>query len=265
MMVTSCTEVIQFDLNTGEETLVVDGLITNEKKAHEVKLSLSTSYYYGEDPPPATGADVTISDGTNVYTLTESPTKPGSYFTDSTVQGVIGTDYILTITYNDQTYTANDTLRRIGEIDTVITFPFIDTLFTGDTTRFLVMHAQESEGRGDYYLWNYYVNGELRSKNLTEKAFGSDEFIDGATPPEGWFIYTDIPFDSIQRFDTVTLEMFSISEDYFTFVIELFQQTVFRGGFFDGPPANIKTNVSNGAVGFFRASAVRRKSTINLF
>ena len=39
-------------------------------------------------------------------------------------------------------------------------------------------------------------------------------------------------------------------------------QQVFRGGLFDGPPANVPTNVSNGAMGYFSASSVTYSETI---
>jgi len=36
----------------------------------------------------------------------------------------------------------------------------------------------------------------------------------------------------------------------------VFNETEFNGGLFDAPPANVPTNVSNGAIGYFGAAAV---------
>jgi hypothetical protein len=56
--------------------------------------------------------------------------------------------------------------------------------------------------------------------------------------------------------------MISISKAYYDFLTALMIETVWRGTPWDGPPANIPGNISNGGKGFFRASAVTRKSNI---
>src|SRR5688500_8546715 len=66
--------------------LVVEGLITNEYKRHMVKLTrtgkVATDHY-----EPVSGAELTISDGTNIFLLIEI--EKGIYLTDS-LQGFVG-------------------------------------------------------------------------------------------------------------------------------------------------------------------------------
>lgn len=260
----SCTEVIDFDINEEQERIVIDGLITNEEKQHFVKVTKSTSFYFDEEPPGVSNAVVSITSEGQDFQLTESPDEPGLYLTDSTVKGEIGKIYTLNVTVDGEVYNAQDTLRALDPIDTTFAFPLIDTLFTLDTSYFILMFAQERPGRGDHYLWNFYINDSLWTPSLRDKSFGNDDFIDGSYPPEGWPVFDGIPYDKVNVGDKVTLEMMSVGGDYFDFIFELFLQTDFRGGFFDGPPANIRTNLSNGALGYFRASAVVRNETYAL-
>jgi len=259
----SCTEVINFDLNDDQARYVFDGLITTDKKQHFVRITQSTSFYYDEVAPAVSGADVSITGGGQTFILTESATEPGLYLTDS-IEGEVGTIYTMNAVIDGETFNASDTLRDVNPIDTCFAFPIIDTLFTLDTNYVVIMFAQEKPGRGDHYIWNYYLNDELETPDLRDKNFANDDFVDGAYPPEGWPIFDDIPFQKIDVGDKITLEMMSVGGDYFDFVFELFLQTDFRGGFFDGPPANIRTNLSNGALGYFRASKVVRNTTYAL-
>lgn len=260
----SCTEVIDFDLNEEQSRIVIDGAITDEKKQHRISVTRSTSYFFDQLPPGASGAEVSVSGGGEVFVFTESPNEPGVYLSDSTVQGKVGVTYTLTVLIDGESYTAQDELRPVAPIDICLAFPLIDTLFTLDTSYWIVMFAQENPGSGDHYMWNFYVNDSLWTPELRQKNFANDDFVDGANPVDGWPIFDNISFDQVQVGDKITLEMLSVSEDYFDFAFELFLQTDFRGGFFDGPPANVRSNVSNGALGYFRASAVVRNETLAL-
>jgi hypothetical protein len=63
---TSCTERIELELNSDEHVrLVVEGWITNQQKAHSVKLTTTTSYFENEAAPKVSGAVVSITDGAN--------------------------------------------------------------------------------------------------------------------------------------------------------------------------------------------------------
>ncbi|MDA9820776.1 DUF4249 domain-containing protein [Salibacteraceae bacterium] len=261
LLLTSCTEVIDFDLNDSQTRIVIEGEITNEQKAHEIRVTESTSYYYSEEPPAVSGATVTISDGANTFVLTEVDTLPGVYRTEPTVEGKLGERYTLNVTYDNQTYTAVDTMRGVVDMESVFVVPVEDTLFTTDTFYWIIMFGQENPGLGDHYVWDYYLNGVLQTEPLVEKAFGRDDFVDGASPSEGWPVFNNIPYDAFEVGDSISLEIRSVSGEYFDFIIESLLNTAFRGGFFDGPPANVSSNIDNGAIGFFRASAVSRKKT----
>ena len=58
--------------------------------------------------------------------------------------------------------------------------------------------------------------------------------------------------------DTVEFEINGITEEYYNFIIQAQTETFMSAPLFSGPPANIITNISNGALGFFTAYSIDR-------
>ena len=75
---------------------------------------------------------------------------------------------------------------------------------------------------------------------------------------ENEFEFQEILLEELPNTDTlkVTVEMHSISRKYYDFLVAIALETEFNGDLFSGPPANIPSNISNGGLGFFIASAV---------
>ena len=73
----SCEEKIDFNVESQETIrLVVEGMITNEIKAHQVRLSLPVRNL-NENPQPVSGAFVAITDHKNTFILEEDPGNQG--------------------------------------------------------------------------------------------------------------------------------------------------------------------------------------------
>jgi hypothetical protein len=257
LVATSCTEEIDIELNDEDnQRLVVDGWITDQQKAHEVKLTLTTSYFHNEAAPTVSGANVTISDGINTYVLTEE--DPGIYRTAPTVQGVPGRDYTLTIDYNSETYTAVTYMDDVTAIDSV-TYE-LHEYDPGEFHYDLHLFTQEEPGVGDYYLWKLFVNGQSKTDTLSEVTFVEDQLVDGSYIYDWNFTYLDE--DDLALGDTLYVEQHSLSEEANDAFIAIMLETDWRGGIFDSPPSNVPSNISNGALGFFNATAVSEFTTV---
>lgn len=248
----SCIEQIEIELNESYSRLVVEGSITNEKKSHTVKLSKTKSYFSNEAVPTVTGAIVTINDGINTYSLNDTNLS-GLYHTDSTVKGEIGMTYTLTIKLENEIYVAEAYLDTVSNLDSLS--------YKKDKRKNYVYHLkiyiQEIPGVGNYYMRNYYVNNVLITDKLSNIKFIGDKYGDGN-------YINGLETDAIgaKKGDTIKYEISSISKEQYDFFTAIMQQTVWLGDPFDPPPANIPTNISNGALGFFGASAVTSKTVI---
>ena len=66
----SCTSPYEFEDETNEDILIVDGMITNQLKKHQIRLS--RSYPFETDPLPEKGATVeVISSNGTTYSFIE--------------------------------------------------------------------------------------------------------------------------------------------------------------------------------------------------
>ncbi len=59
--------------------------------------------------------------------------------------------------------------------------------------------------------------------------------------------------DAFEDGDVITLQMCGITEEYYEFIEGVQREKRGRYPLFSGPPANVRSNLDNGALGFFTA------------
>jgi hypothetical protein len=267
LLLFSCEKKIEFDLNKQENSrLVVEGNLTDQTKEHIVKLTRTSSYYESEPAPFETGATVSIYNGTTYHQLTEI--SPGIYKTAANYTGEVGKTYTLSITTsNNQEYSASSTIYPVTQIDTIITQiedPIKGEGGSGPDVKGMILslnhYGPEPSTLGNNYMWMVFLNGTNLTPLVTDIYFENDEFVNGNYIND-LAIHQIDEFDPILSADTLrfTVELHSISREYYDFLTAIIIETEFNGGLFAGPPANIPSNISNNGLGFFRASAVYSK------
>lgn len=246
----SCTEKIDIELDSTYERIVIEGYLTDEYKPHQVKITKSADYFSNKPADPITGADVVISDGTLNFNLTE--TEPGIYQTDPII-GMPGKTYSLDINIDGTTYTASSYMYSCPPIDSIgFRKHREDSEFTA-----IGIYAQEPGDEINHYAWKAYRNDTLVTDTLREVYFSDDVFINGS-----YINGVDVQFIEAGFNDTITLEMLSITKDYYDYILKVMLETDWNGGPFDGPPANFYGNISNDALGFFAVYSIERKTAI---
>jgi len=283
----SCYNVLSDDVTTAEHTprLVVNGLITNEELVrHFVRLSLTTrpTSPNTRNYTPVTNATVTIRDDQgNVSVLYQSNNKysildgfndsdrtwadMGYYFSD--IRGVPGRTYKLTIVYNGQTYEASATMpQKAPELE----------LKYEDDYELPFVYFDEPQDQKNYYL--FYYNSSKNGKDGPRNYWRRDNiprtmwsifalqnilYDDTYLPAkvERLNIYQDLNRQTRDSLDygSATVEMHSVTKEVYDLFQALEQQKENDGGAFSSLSANLPSNISNGALGFFRASATSRK------
>ena len=252
----SCTEPIDLELNTNDNVrLVVDAQLTTETKAHLVDLSLTTDYFKEGTPDRATNAIVTITNGSVVEELKEL--EPGKYFTSSDYTGVENENYTLEIDYDGKTYSSNSTIEPVATLDSInyVSYePFDDE----DTDNYsVVAYFQEPSELGNYYLFKMRINGEYWTGGIEDWFFTDDSTVNGS-------YIGDAEFFSFyaEPGDTISFEQFSISKETYENLNAILLETVWRGGLFDGAPANVPSNINNGAIGAFITADLESKDIV---
>jgi len=260
-----CTEKIDIELDDSYERLVIYGTITNDIGTHYIDLSSTTSYYYNQAPPPVTGAEVGISDDQgNSVALTE--TAPGRYATPPLYFAVPGRTYTLDIRLKEDInginhYTATAEMKSIDPIDSIGLISHPDW---GEKGFYEVTCYYQDPPTKDYYMFNIFKNDEMLTDTLSDVFVSSDDFYNGSYTNGIGVGYLDQSKERemLSSGDTVTFQGCKITEDYYNFVVSLQAETGFQTPLFSGPPANVKGNISGGAVGYFAAYSVSYSSTV---
>ena len=268
----SCRE--PFDINTrnSDPVVVIYGCLTDDWVIQSIQVSLSTPYFDNQKNPGISGAVVQIEGSDHsVFQFTENAKIPGLYQTEAPVAGVPGVTYTLTVTCDmnrTATYQASSTMLSRIDIDSIQVVP---SAIAGHHLFLVNLFAQDSPEK-DYYLCKFMVNDSMMMKNLSRYQVMYDEIYNGQYI-SGLCIYEfrdgnyksdffDSKTDSIHYYvypgDMVTLEMSKIEKDYAQFINDCRREKHGSNPFFGGPPANIVTNISNGAVGYFAAYSISR-------
>jgi hypothetical protein len=263
----SCTKVIDFDVSEANIRLVIDGSVTSEFKQHQVKISKTGSYFSGIRPPVVSGASIQVSDGLTIWNYFEKTDEPGTYFSQISFKAEQGKTYSIKVQVEGQEYTASEAMQVGATLDSLDIqqffkpIPFENAI---DSSYTLSVWGQEVGGQRNYYMWKYKINGSFgRTDSLQNIYFLDDKGIDGAYIP-GYPIYYIDQKDLISG-DTLALYGYTITDEYYQFLRSVLLETYWRGGGpWDGPPANIPTNFTNGALGYFWVAPVSIKSTILL-
>lgn len=264
---TSCIQELEWIENDSiEPKLVVEGLITSEQKAHSVKLSRSRGVVVNGKPEAVSGANISISDGDQVFPLNE--TSPGLYQTDSTVIGEVGKAYKLRIELNGEIYTAIDTMieatapraTTIREAEFAPGFYWFEYPgnFGAEAPAKLSLQVITPAGWADNFPTNYEITERWQERKEGHIGVDSTYYIHPYLEPPALLAYGIIEVGIYPLGTEIHFSHASLSEGYYTFIRALMSETEWKGlGPFGYNPANLPTNVSNGAVGYFGTSHIK--------
>ncbi|SHG54026.1 protein of unknown function [Chryseolinea serpens] len=259
----SCDRPIHLNLNESQSRVIIEGQVTNRAGYQYVKLSRSVDFYQTGALPKITNATVSVkdSDGNEVMFIHNPNNKAdsvGYYLPQTPFMGVIGKDYHLRVDVDGEIYEADDHLYPVTSVDSLayrIDDDEKDDPKTYNKFYEVLIYAKEPHPSKDYYLFKFYRNDSLKLYNDTDIYYTDDEAlgesINGISTP---IFYAPG--------DKATIEAYSLSRTGYVFYDDLQKLLNNDGGMFNQPPANSRTNLSNGALGFFQASAINSASIV---
>src|SRR5882757_5405663 len=243
----SCQKTVTLDLNTAPAQIVIQGEITNTPGPYTITINQSTAFYADNTFPPISGAAVKISDGQGLTdSLTE--TSPGGYSTHP-LQGIPGTTYTLSVSAQNQQYTACSTMPAVVPFDSVT---FDHSADFGSKQIEAIVNFQDPPGVKNYYQFMEYINGQQFNKNI----FVLDDRLS-----DGRYISRTLRTDStyLTKGDQLEVKMYCIDENIYNYWYQLDQSSGSGGFNTTASPANPASNISNGAYGYFSAHTVQSK------
>lgn len=247
----SCEDVVSVDTGTMAPKLVVDASINWIKgtEGNYQVISLSTTKdYYDLSSYEVVGADVQISNSSgNIFIFREDKSIPGAYFCDD-FEPQINEAYTLTIVYNNETFTAEETL--FAAPDLLYTTQEEGGLFgNGQIVKAFFVDPPNEE--------NYYMHLFSRTGKLPQVAVFDDSYVDGNET------FTVRLFDELPKNDVVYIDLMGISKRYYNYMGKILTTVSdVNAGPFEVAPAQLRgnvinrTNQNNYAFGYFRLSEV---------
>ena len=249
---TSCEDVIELNLNTAEPKLVIEASINWVKGTYgneqTIKLSL-TAPYFDNTVLPANGATVVVTDQNDrIYNFIEEGST-GIYKTNN-FRPVIDNLYNLNITYNNEVYSGNETLRSVVPVD------YVEQNdkggFTGKDIE-LKAYYKDPEDEKNFYFFEFRSNTPIpTSLSIYEDRYNNGNQIFG--------FYSD---EDLEVGDQITIRNYGISERFYNYMFILLQQNSdASGGPFETQPASVRGNCTNQTdkenfpLGYFRLSEV---------
>ena len=254
LLLIACEKQVDWNIQKSDKTfVVVDGTITNEKKAHEIRLS-KTVNELNALPEMISGATIILSNADSTWMLTEQIDNKGVYNTKNNFFAKPNFVYNLLISIDGNVYSAKSQLKPISPM------------------------TRLRYARNIYYPNLFNITWIANAYNANHPAMyeilldWSDvagyKYLDPALCKARLFYYSLPTIDVSQIFapemerilfpaGTKIIERkYSLNDDHAEFIRAMISETTWKGGYFDSAPANVPTNLSEGALGFFAVTQV---------
>jgi hypothetical protein len=249
VLLVACEEKIDFVVAAENiDILVVEGVLTNERKNHVVKLTLPYAQQ-NSLPSPVSGAAVQIMEDNAIYVLNEFPAGSGLYQTPL-MRAVVGKTYRLLIQHNGRQYFAED--------DAVPVQPLLPVSYQQEGTGYSLNLAPS--GLDPNYI-EHVVTWKNTSACSTD-CEGKVMFYDLKTVDANELFKPSKEAFHFPKQSVIVRRKYSVSSDYREFLRSMLSETQWRGGVFDVQRADVPTNLSQGAIGFFAVCSVVSDTTI---
>ncbi|MBO2545175.1 DUF4249 domain-containing protein [Salegentibacter sp. BDJ18] len=159
----SCVEEIPLNSENFEDAIVIEALVTNELKKHEIKLSQAFKID-STRPNPLSGASIQVT-GNRDYMFEE--VEPGRYFSIDSFAARPGIEYELNIRVNGKEFKSDPTQltgnSNIGELEAN------RINYLGEDGVAITLNNKSSPGGTNYYRYQYVETFKFNSNYFKHK------------------------------------------------------------------------------------------------
>lgn len=240
LMFTSCEDVIELDLETTENQLVIEATLDASQQLATVSISQSNDFYDNSDLERISGASIFLqNENGTTYTLEEI--SAGTYRAEN-VESNPGDQFTIQVGLEDQSYEASSQvpssvdLKEIEITEDAIELPFDDD----EGSIALSVSWDDPAGIENYYRVRSYVDNIYQADFYT---ILKDDFIGDGDE-------ISLPLrDRFEENTTVSLELLSTDENYYDYFFQV--SSVAGDGAASTTPYNPEGNFSPKVLGYF--------------
>jgi hypothetical protein len=260
LILASCEKKTEWTLDEQPtHPVVVDGIITDELKTQSIRIMFAYDTL-NAIPVAVTGAEVIVSGNGKVWHFHEQFGNPGNYLSDLKFAGAVGQEYSLLVTVSNKVYSAK--ARMDSGLSTFESARYSKEATTGLCQFYWVADPYSLEAPAMYEVlldWSKVagyqdadtVNTHAKLLYYTLPTLDVSEIFAPAMEK------VKFPVGTI-----IVEQRYSITKDYAAYIRALLLETTWQGGFFTTASANVPTNLSSGALGYFAACSVTQKISI---
>lgn len=256
ILLISCEKEINIDLNKSNPRIVIEGNISNLKGECSVKITKTINFDETIPNPTVSGAFVTIINTNTSKIDTLNETKPGFYTSDS-LAGISGHTYTMNVKINNETYIASSTIPQMVNLESIQ----LQDSITGGTSH------------GGPFGGGTGSNNIVRMIPIYTDPVDVANFFQfivtrNDTMQKDIFIQSDFGFNGLvsnrplrvkaNKNDIVKVDLQCIDEAVYNYFYGL-NQNINQSS---ATPANPVSNISNNALGYFKAHTSSIKTII---
>lgn len=253
ILLASCEKQVDWPIEgPTPQLLVVDGTIIDRQGVQAITLSWPVDVL-NASPLPVSGAVIRISTADSSWMLMEDPTEAGRYLTSETFIAGLGKTYTLFISVQDHIYSAKAEMVPGRE------FAALKWAKNSGDDLYHIQYVASAFSTTYPAMWELLLNwSHVPGYEQTD-----------STLCRARMLFYTLPTLDVSEIFAPTVEgisfpggtiieerRYSLTPEHAEFLREMLLETSWSGGFFNTAPANVSTNLSAGATGFFGASAV---------
>jgi hypothetical protein len=250
----SCEKAIDLNLENSDPKYVIEGVVTNEAGGAKVLLSQSKKFTDDNTFTGVSGAQVSVESDGKVYSF--EPTATGVY-QNSTLTGIPGHTYHLTVKVGDKTYTSASTMPQPVSLDSI--YVMNDEFATnkdGSKMRLATVKYKDPAAEENYYRFVQYIDNKKEKTVFVD----DDEFTDGQTVNSrlNYNNDNDDPAREIRTGKQLMVEMQCIDAAVYKYFFSL--TTGASGDGNNAAPSNPMSNISGDGLGYFSVYTITRRT-----
>ena len=249
VLLSSCEEVIQIDLNSANPAFVVEAKIQHDSVG-QVRLTRTTSYFSADEPGFIENAKVYLSDGSSKEELSY---QENGYYMGEAITGIQNRIYTIEIIHDGKTYQGVSTLPAKTEIISI-------RYYKGETPTILnpngeVVYTFQFEFVDDPEVKNFYMVSLVRDGKMIENRYFlfTESLTNGGTLENNGGNILSFAESVFTTEGEVAVNLFSIDEPVYNYFMHLDDVLFWKRRVMPPTPYNPVSNVDNGALGYFAA------------
>lgn len=254
LLLSACEEVTDWELQPGENgQLVVEAILTDERKIQEIRLSRSYDALNGA-APEVVDATVSVRVANQAVAFFPDPANPGRYLSDREFRVFQDLDYYLEIEWQGQIYNAVSRLSTVAPIPPIFFLPSENTDLVS-LVEFATRYNPNQQAMYEVNIdWSHLTNEPPTQAKTYFYTFSDISVSDVVRPERETVLFP--------RGSVVQVRKFGLNDDFADYLRALMIETQWRGGAFYADGTSLPTNISGGAIGFFSTCAVLERVVV---